>query len=114
MVWGCMGWNGVEMLAKVEGKMNAEQYVDISTTTCCLAWQNQELMKKISSSNRIMIPSTHPEELGNGLKNIISMFLTGQHSILVSMSLSTSEEHSRKSFKPIKTSLKEYGSFGKE
>jgi len=29
MVWGCMGWNGVGMLAEVEGKMNAEQYVDI-------------------------------------------------------------------------------------
>jgi len=114
MVWGCMGWNGVGMLAKVEGKMNAEQYVDISTTTCCLAWQNQGLMKKISSSNRIMIPSTHPEELRNGLKNIISMFLTGQHSILVSMSLSTSGEHSRKSFKPMKTLLKEYESFGRE
>jgi len=29
MVWGCMGWNGVGMLAEVEGKMSAEQYVDI-------------------------------------------------------------------------------------
>jgi hypothetical protein len=29
MVWDCMGWNGVGMLAEVEGKMNAEQYVDI-------------------------------------------------------------------------------------
>ena len=29
MVWGCMGWNGVGMLAEVVGKMNAKQYVDI-------------------------------------------------------------------------------------
>jgi len=29
MVWGCMGWNGVGMLAEVEGRMDAEQYVDI-------------------------------------------------------------------------------------
>jgi len=29
MVWGCMGQNGVGMLAEVEGKMNVEQYVDI-------------------------------------------------------------------------------------
>jgi len=29
MVWDCMGWNGVGMLAEVEGKMNAEQYEDI-------------------------------------------------------------------------------------
>ena len=29
MVWGCLGWEGVERLAEVEGKMNAEQYVEI-------------------------------------------------------------------------------------
>lgn len=29
MVWGCMGWEGVGRLGEVEGKMNAEQYVDI-------------------------------------------------------------------------------------
>ena len=29
MVWGCMGWNGVGILAEVEGRMNAEQYVSI-------------------------------------------------------------------------------------
>jgi hypothetical protein len=29
MVWGCMGWNGVGILAEVEGRMDAEQYVFI-------------------------------------------------------------------------------------
>ena len=29
MVWGYLGWEGVGRLAEVEGKMNAEQYVDI-------------------------------------------------------------------------------------
>ena len=29
MVWGCMEWNGVGQLAEVEGRMNADQYVDI-------------------------------------------------------------------------------------
>lgn len=29
MVWGCMSWNGVGRLEKVEGKMNADQYVRI-------------------------------------------------------------------------------------
>ena len=29
MVWDCMGWNGVEELAKVKGKINFDQYVDI-------------------------------------------------------------------------------------
>ena len=29
MVWGCMGWNGVGKLVKVEGIMDAKQYCDI-------------------------------------------------------------------------------------
>ena len=29
MVWECMGWNGVGMLAEVEGRMDASQYVNI-------------------------------------------------------------------------------------
>jgi len=29
MVWGCMSWEGVGRLAEVEGKMDADQYVDI-------------------------------------------------------------------------------------
>ena len=29
MVWECMGRNGVEVLAEVEGRMDAKQYVDI-------------------------------------------------------------------------------------
>ena len=29
IVWGCMGWNGVGILAEVEGRMDVEQYVSI-------------------------------------------------------------------------------------
>jgi transposase len=29
MVWGCMGWNGVGMLAEIEGRMDSAQYVEI-------------------------------------------------------------------------------------
>jgi hypothetical protein len=29
MVWGCISWEGVGRLAEVEGRMNAQQYVDI-------------------------------------------------------------------------------------
>jgi len=29
MVWGCMGWNGVGHLAEIEGRMDANQYVNI-------------------------------------------------------------------------------------
>ena len=28
MVWGCMGWEGVGQLAEVEGRMDADQYVE--------------------------------------------------------------------------------------
>jgi len=91
-----MGWNSVGMLAEVEGKMNPEQYVDILNDHLLPSLAESEIDETILFSNRIMIPSTHPEELGNGLKNITSMFLTGQHSLLMSMSLNISGEHSRK------------------
>ena len=29
MVWGCMGWNGVGKLIEVQGRMDADQYVEI-------------------------------------------------------------------------------------
>ena len=29
MVWGCMDWNGVGILAEIEGRMDSAQYVDI-------------------------------------------------------------------------------------
>ena len=29
IVWGCMSWNGVGILAEVEGRMNAKHYVSI-------------------------------------------------------------------------------------
>ena len=29
MVWGCLGWEDMGRHTEVEGKMNAEQYVDI-------------------------------------------------------------------------------------
>ena len=29
MVWGCMGWSGVGMLAEIEGRMDSAQYVEI-------------------------------------------------------------------------------------
>ena len=29
MVWGCMSWEGVGRLAEIEGRMDADQYVEI-------------------------------------------------------------------------------------
>jgi hypothetical protein len=28
-MWGCFAWAGIEMLMKIEGRMKADQYVDI-------------------------------------------------------------------------------------
>ena len=42
MVWGCIGWNGVEALSEVEWRMDAEQYVAISRQDYFKVWRNLE------------------------------------------------------------------------
>ena len=37
MVWDCMDWNGVGELAEVEGRIDADHYVDILGTSYCPA-----------------------------------------------------------------------------
>src|SRR5882757_8874618 len=107
--WCGMVWECLQKLRR--GWMLSSMWTSL-TTTCCLAWQNQELMKKTSFSNRIMIPSIHPEEPENGLKNTIFISLTGQHNPLMLMSLNISGEYSRRGFQPMNILLKEYGSYG--
>ena len=46
MVWGCMGWNGVGILAEVEGKMNAEQYVSILEGSLLPSMKNSGIPKE--------------------------------------------------------------------
>ena len=70
MVWGCMGWNGVGMLAEIEGRMDSAQYVDTLDQHCPRAlkiWRFQQ-MKSISS--KIMNQSTPPRWYKNGFLKI--------------------------------------------
>ena len=46
MVWGCMGWNGVGILAEVEGRMDAIQYVDILEDNLDKSRKKLKLQKK--------------------------------------------------------------------
>jgi hypothetical protein len=46
MVWGCMGWNGVGILAEVIGKMDAEKYVSILECNLLPSMENYGLPKE--------------------------------------------------------------------
>ena len=46
MVWGCMGWNGVGILAGVERSMDAEQYVSILENNSLSSMENSGIPKK--------------------------------------------------------------------
>ena len=48
-------------LAEVEGRMNADQLIDVLETTYCLTWRNVGFLQRISSFSRIMIPKTPPK-----------------------------------------------------
>ena len=43
MVWGCMGWNGLGILAEVEGRMDAEQYVSILEDDLLSSMEDSEI-----------------------------------------------------------------------
>ena len=43
MVWGCMGWNGVGILAEVEGWMDDDLYVDILEDNLLSSMENSEI-----------------------------------------------------------------------
>jgi hypothetical protein len=46
MVWGCMGWNGVGQLVEVEGRMDANQYVDILDNHLLVSMRNLDIPEK--------------------------------------------------------------------
>ena len=43
MIWGYMGWNGVGILAEMEGWMDAEQYVSILEDKLLPSMENSAL-----------------------------------------------------------------------
>ena len=46
MVWGCIGWNGLEKLTEVEGKMNAVQYCEILEDGMVESFKKLEVVKE--------------------------------------------------------------------
>ena len=46
MIWKCMGWNGVVILAKVEERVNTEQYVSIFKDNLLPTMENSEIPKE--------------------------------------------------------------------
>ena len=46
MVWGCMGWNGVAILAEEEDRRDADQYVSILEDNLLLSMENSELSEE--------------------------------------------------------------------
>ena len=60
MVWGCMGWNGVGVLAEVEGRMDADQYVDILGDHLLSSLQKSGIPVKSAFFSKTMIPKTLP------------------------------------------------------
>ena len=46
MIWGCVGWNGVEILVEMEGWMDAEQYVSIPEDKLLPSMENSALSKE--------------------------------------------------------------------
>lgn len=46
MIWKCMGWNGVVILAKVEERVNTEQYGSIFKDNLLPTMENSEIPKE--------------------------------------------------------------------
>ena len=66
MVWGCMGWNGMGMLAEVEGRIDSEQYVDILDQHLSQSIKDLYIPADDAIFSKIMIQSTCPRWHKNG------------------------------------------------
>src|ERR1700752_5243291 len=99
MLWGCMSWEGVGHACKIEGRMDANCYVDI------LEDELQKFMRKIpkrSSFSRIMtqnIPARRPK---NGSKTVKWRSWSGQHNLQTLIPLNTYGNISSRGFVPMK------------
>ena len=66
MVWGCMGWNGVGMLAEIEGRMDSAQYVDVLDQYLSQSIKDLEIPADEAISRNILIQSRPPRWHKNG------------------------------------------------
>jgi hypothetical protein len=73
MVQASMGWNGVGILAEVEGRMDTEQYMAILNDHLLPSMEESGISGKISSSCKTMTQIILSREPGIGLKTMESL-----------------------------------------
>ena len=78
MVWGCMGWNGVGKLIKVEERMDAEQYCEILEDGLVESFETLEMEEGSNIFNRIIIQNIPSRRPKSGLKTMIFKSYPGQ------------------------------------
>ena len=61
MVWGCMGWNGVGKLIKMQGKMNAKQYGEVLEEGVVESLKHWRWLRMGITFSRTMIQNTPPK-----------------------------------------------------
>jgi hypothetical protein len=114
MVWGCMSWNGVGELAEIEGRMDADQYVDILDNHLLPSIGESGIPDGECFFSKTMTPNIPPERPETGWKRTISLSWTGPHSLQTLIPLSTFGNTSNHSCASMKHQQVEFGRFGRE
>src|SRR5882762_969242 len=70
MIWGCMTWEGVGMACKIDGRMDADLYVQILEDELQRSWWIMDFPQRTLSSSRIMTPSIPAERPGSGWRSM--------------------------------------------
>ena len=86
MVWGCVMWEGVGNLVKIDGKMDTDLYTQIMEEDLLTGMIN--LQGRLFSS-RTMTPSTSVYCAGSGMKTMVLNFYHGLHSLQILLPLNT-------------------------
>lgn len=90
MMWGCMSWEGVGYGCKIDGKMDADIYVQILKDELQASLKHFQKLQQISSFSRTMTPSIPARRPRSGFQIMVSQSLHGQHSqqILILLNMS--------------------------
>ena len=68
MVWGCMGWNGVEKLTEVEEKIDGVQYCEILEDGVVESLEKLKVKEEEWIFCKIIIPNIPKKGQPSGLK----------------------------------------------
>ena len=88
MVWGCMGWNGVEKLTEVEGKMDAVQYYEILEDGVVKSFEKRWRWRR-GSFSKTMILNIPQKRKPSGLKTTTFKSFYGLPNLQTSTLLNT-------------------------